>query len=163
MRQGKPAIQCRSRDELGGAKAQRRTVSMTSLVLGSALAFFSGVRSTNSFCRLPQVTGPLHLIRRARPLIVTCQRIIQASTLLKKPHMDRCAQSSRSNSCSCCVFVVVRISRSRFTDTITVHARLASEIFLSSLHACYFFRTNEGGKHRHLDRNNHARNVFSRS
>jgi hypothetical protein len=64
---------------------------MTSLVLGSALAFFSGVRSTNSFCRLPQVTGPLHSIRRARPLIVTCQRIIQASTLLKKPHMHRCS------------------------------------------------------------------------
>ena len=73
MLQGKPTTQCRSRDELGGAKAQRRTVSMTSLVLGSVLAFFPGARSTNSVRRLPQVTGPLPSIRRARPLIVACQ------------------------------------------------------------------------------------------
>ncbi len=45
--------------------------------------------------------------------------------------MLRCAQSSRTNSCLCDVFVLVWISRSRFT--ITVHARLASEIFLNSL------------------------------
>jgi hypothetical protein len=53
---------------------------MTSLVLGSELALFAGVRSTTSVCRpvlsevegLPQVTGPLPSIRRARPLIVAC-------------------------------------------------------------------------------------------
>jgi iron(III) transport system substrate-binding protein len=36
--------------------------------------------------------------------------------------MLRCAQSPPLNSCSCGVFVLVRILRSRFTDTITVHA-----------------------------------------
>jgi hypothetical protein len=41
--------------------------------------------------------------------------------------MLRSAQSARWNSCSW--FVLVRISRSRFTDTITKNARLASEIF----------------------------------
>jgi hypothetical protein len=45
---------------------------MMSLVLGSALAFFPGARSTSSVRRPPQVTGPLPSIRRARPLIVAC-------------------------------------------------------------------------------------------
>jgi hypothetical protein len=61
---------CRSSGELGGAKAQRRTVSMTCLVLGSALALCPRDCSTNSVCRLPQVTGPLPSLRRARRLIV---------------------------------------------------------------------------------------------
>jgi hypothetical protein len=34
--------------------------------------------------------------------------------------------------------LVVKISRSRFTDTITMNARLASEIFLSSLQSEFF-------------------------
>ena len=38
---------CRATGELGGVKALSRTALMTSLVLGSALVFFSGVRSTN--------------------------------------------------------------------------------------------------------------------
>ena len=37
---------------------------MPSLVLGSALAFFSGARSTNSVCRLLQGTGPLPRVGR---------------------------------------------------------------------------------------------------
>src|ERR687891_1911939 len=61
--QESPRPPCRSSGELGGAKAQRRTVSMTSLVLGSALAWFPRGCSTNSVCRLPQVTGPLPYIR----------------------------------------------------------------------------------------------------
>src|SRR5207237_2759712 len=40
MVRGKTTTLCRSRDEPGGVKAQRRTASMPSLVLGSALAFF---------------------------------------------------------------------------------------------------------------------------
>jgi hypothetical protein len=47
--------------------------------------------------------------------------------------VEGCAQSPRSNLCSWFVVVLVQISRSRFTDTITRHARLASEIFLSGL------------------------------
>jgi hypothetical protein len=38
-----------------------------------------------------------------------------------------------SNSCWWGVVVVVEISQSRFTGTITINARLATEIFLSSL------------------------------
>ena len=48
--------------------------------------------------------------------------------LLKKSHMLR-LRSIASRE-----FVFVRISRLRFTDTITVYARLASEIFLSGLY-----------------------------
>ena len=33
---------CRSRDDLGGAKAQRRTDSMTFMMLGRALTLFTG-------------------------------------------------------------------------------------------------------------------------
>lgn len=40
------------------------------------------------------------------------------------PHLLRCARLSRSNSCSWFVLVFVRICRSRFTDTITINARL---------------------------------------
>src|SRR5437773_12146047 len=40
MVRGKTTTLCRSRDEHGGVKAQRRTASMPSLVLGSAPAFF---------------------------------------------------------------------------------------------------------------------------
>src|SRR6266496_1074405 len=40
MVRGKTTTLCRSRDEPGGVKAPRRTASMPSLVLGSALAFF---------------------------------------------------------------------------------------------------------------------------
>jgi hypothetical protein len=40
MLRGRTPIQCRSRDELGGAKAQRRTASMTFMMLGSALELF---------------------------------------------------------------------------------------------------------------------------
>ena len=64
---------------------------------------------------------------------------------MKKSHMpialsivEGCAQSPRSNSCWWYVVVLVRISRSRFTDTITINARLASEIFLSSLYRGFF-------------------------
>jgi hypothetical protein len=34
--------QCRSRDEIGGAKAQRRAASMTFMMLGRALELFTG-------------------------------------------------------------------------------------------------------------------------
>ncbi len=34
--------------------------------------------------------------------------------------------------------VLGRISRSRFTDAITIYSRLAFEIFLSSLHKVFF-------------------------
>ena len=72
---------------------------------------------------------------------------MSSSRLLKKPHKLRCCQSPRLNSCSWYVVVLVRISRSRFTDTITINARLASEIFLSSLHGAFFStRLGEGGR-----------------
>jgi hypothetical protein len=38
---GKTTTECRSRDELGGAKAHRRTVSMTFMMLGRTLELFS--------------------------------------------------------------------------------------------------------------------------
>ena len=41
MRQGKTTTPCRARDELGGAKAQRRTASMTFMILGPALELFT--------------------------------------------------------------------------------------------------------------------------
>jgi hypothetical protein len=40
MFRGKTMTQCRSRDELGGAKAQRRAASMTFMMLGRALELF---------------------------------------------------------------------------------------------------------------------------
>ena len=52
--------------------------------------------------------------------------------------VEGCAQSPRLNSCWWYVIVLVRISLSRFTDTNTINARLASEIFLSSLHRGFF-------------------------
>ena len=48
MLRGKPTTQCRSRDEHGGAKAQRGTASLTSLVLESELALFPR-RSLHNF------------------------------------------------------------------------------------------------------------------
>jgi hypothetical protein len=53
-------------------------------------------------------------------------------------NVEGCAQSPRSNSCSWFVVVLVRISRSRFTDAVTMNGRLASEMFLSSLRSGYF-------------------------
>jgi hypothetical protein len=44
-------------------------------------ALFARVRSTNSLCRLPQVTGPLPSLRRARPLIAPASELIQANGL----------------------------------------------------------------------------------
>jgi hypothetical protein len=41
MLRGKTTISCRSGDELGGAKAQRRTSSMTFMMLGRALELFT--------------------------------------------------------------------------------------------------------------------------
>jgi hypothetical protein len=41
MLRGKSTTQCRSRGELGGAKAQRRTASMTFTMLGPALELFT--------------------------------------------------------------------------------------------------------------------------
>ena len=41
MLRGKTTTPCRSRDELGGAKAQRRTASMTFEMLGPALELFA--------------------------------------------------------------------------------------------------------------------------
>jgi hypothetical protein len=38
---GKTTTECRSRDEPGGAKAQRRTVAMTFMMLSRALELFS--------------------------------------------------------------------------------------------------------------------------
>jgi len=71
---------------------------------------------------------------------------MSSSRLLKKPHKLHGSQSPRLNSCSWYVVVLVRISRSRFTDTITINARLASEIFLSSLQGAFFStRLGEGG------------------
>src|SRR4030095_6463216 len=55
--------QCQSRDELGGAKAQRRTASMTFMMLGCALEFFPGIRFRTWVCRPPQGRGPLPYIR----------------------------------------------------------------------------------------------------
>jgi NitT/TauT family transport system substrate-binding protein len=52
--------------------------------------------------------------------------------------VEGCAQSPRSDSCSWHVVVLGLIHRSRFTDTITMNARLASEIFLSSLQREFF-------------------------
>jgi hypothetical protein len=37
----KTTTQCRLRDELGGAKAQRRAASMTFMILGRALELFT--------------------------------------------------------------------------------------------------------------------------
>ena len=53
---------------------------MTSLVLGSVLAFFPAARFTTSVCRLLQVTAPSPSLRRAHTLIVARQ--IQVRTLL---------------------------------------------------------------------------------
>jgi hypothetical protein len=41
---GNTTTQCRLRDELGGAKAQRRTASMTFMMPGCALQLFPGIR-----------------------------------------------------------------------------------------------------------------------
>ena len=41
MLRGKTATPCRSRDELGGAKTQRRIASMTFMTLGRALELFT--------------------------------------------------------------------------------------------------------------------------
>ena len=68
--------------------------------------------------------------RAAADFIGTAVRL---GRLLKKIHMLRCTQSPHYNSCSWFVFVLVQISRSRFTYTITRNVRLASEVFLSNL------------------------------
>jgi hypothetical protein len=47
MLRGRTTTPCRSRDELGGAKAQRRTASMTFGMLGPALELFSRYRLQN--------------------------------------------------------------------------------------------------------------------
>ncbi len=47
------------REASSESESQRRTVSMPSWVLGSALAFFSGVRSRNSVCRSLHGKDPL--------------------------------------------------------------------------------------------------------
>src|SRR4030095_3731954 len=60
----------RSWDELGGAKAQRRTASMTFMMLGRALEWFTEICSRSYVCRPPQGIGLLPSIRRARPLII---------------------------------------------------------------------------------------------
>jgi hypothetical protein len=60
----------RSRGEPGGVKAQKRTASISFLVLGSPLAIFSGVRSTNPVCGALQETGPLPYIRTVAVCIV---------------------------------------------------------------------------------------------
>src|SRR5439155_26410291 len=49
MVRGKTTTLCRSRDEPGGVKAQRRTASMPSLVLGSALAFSQAFAAVTQF------------------------------------------------------------------------------------------------------------------
>src|SRR4030095_8264417 len=70
MRRGKTTTQRRSWDELGGAKAQRRTASMTFMMLGRALEWFTEICSRSYVCRPPQGIGLLPSIRRARPLII---------------------------------------------------------------------------------------------
>jgi hypothetical protein len=45
MLRGKTTTLCRSRDEPGGAKAQKRKASMTFKVLGGALELLTGIRS----------------------------------------------------------------------------------------------------------------------
>ena len=64
---------CSSRGELGGAKAHRRTASMTFMVLGLALEFYTRGCSRTQVCRSPQGKGLLPSIWRARPLSVACQ------------------------------------------------------------------------------------------
>jgi hypothetical protein len=60
-------------------EAQRRTASMLSLVLGSAVAFFSGVRATNSVSRLLQGTRPLP--HSGRLALQSCLRVNDADLL----------------------------------------------------------------------------------
>lgn len=48
-------------------EAQKQKALLPSLVLGSALAFFSRVRSTNSACKLLQGRGSLHRSGRLPP------------------------------------------------------------------------------------------------
>jgi hypothetical protein len=86
-------------------------------------------------------------------------KALPASRSLKETHMLRCAESPRSNSCSCYVFVLVRISRPRSTDTTTRNACLASEVSLISRQGNFctgplvsYFRSslnNSASLHRH--------------
>jgi len=79
--------------------------------------------------------------RAAADFIGTALRL---GRLLKKIHMLRSTQSPHYNSCSW--FVLVQISRSRFTDTITRNVRLASEVFLSNLQEAFLPSTLLGKK-----------------
>ena len=81
--------------------------------------------------------------RAAADFIGTALRL---GRLLKKIHMLRSTQSPHYNSCSWFVFVLVQISRSRFTDTITRNVRLASEVFLSNLQEAFLPSTLLGKK-----------------
>src|SRR5262245_2802374 len=60
----------RASDALAGAKAQRPTASMTFMMLGRALEWFTEICSRSYVCRPPQGMGLLSSIRRARPLIM---------------------------------------------------------------------------------------------
>src|SRR4029434_5706950 len=88
------------------------------------------VISNKSRCFISALATPADWSPRAK-WSITGRASSGFSRLMKKPHMLRCAQSPRTNSCSCDVFVLVRISRSRFTDTFC--ARLVSEVFLTLL------------------------------
>src|SRR5437899_6915584 len=91
MVRGKTTTLCRSRDEPGGVKAQvcfepgrrGRTTSMPSLVLGSALAFFPGIRSSNSVCRPLQGRGSLPSLEGS-PLDPGHEYIIRANLLAQR-------------------------------------------------------------------------------
>ena len=73
MVRGRITTLCQSRGEPGGAKAQRRKISIPCTVFGTALELFPGVRFTNSAGRPHQGTGPLPSLRRALASIaVTC-------------------------------------------------------------------------------------------
>ena len=64
-------------------------------------------------------------LRSRKPLLLpTYERLKCVNLRFPSLRKTMLAQSPPTNSCSC-----TRISRRRFTDTIMVHARLASEIF----------------------------------
>ena len=68
---------------------------------------------------------------------------MSSSRLLKKPHKLRCAQSPLVNR------VVMQVRSADFTVTFheQLGARLASEVFLSSLHGTFFSTLlGEGGR-----------------
>ncbi len=73
-----------STGEPGGAKAQRRTPSMTFLVLGSTLVFISGIRFATSVCRPLQGRDPLRSVRRAHPSIAVTREPSGLGDFLRK-------------------------------------------------------------------------------